>query len=405
MKYLVRLFLAAAIFPYRVAIAQEITYTVSADLNNQMVSIDSILFENLSNNTSLWFKNLPVQEDYIINLTLKKLESTTGVFSNKSEEQYRVLRSYPGFLSIYCSPLSDENVTISVYTLQGQKLYTSETMPVSNGNTVNVNLGDEGVYLVRIISKTGIKTFKAIGSSSGSNINVSVGQTGATEIPEFKKSKMIKGDDFSFNLGDSLRVSVYKNTFYSRPDELLIDVSKPLMFTLKESMVDSYGVSDAFKIISQEMQGSLSFDPISGQIRMPFPDPDLIPLPGEIIAVENDTTGFLRKIVGVTEENGELILESVSAYLNEVFVNMALKLDTRFREPGSPFKKSGSAGEISKALTDERGYIHPVEVLYHRKDGTTSRKSVFSTAKGPESSVQLIDFLHDLSGKNIYGYE
>ena len=77
-KYLLSLALYFLIF---VLSAQDVIYTVSGELNNEKVFLDSILVENLSNNTWITFNNLPDELYYQINLTKKAYWGTTDVNS------------------------------------------------------------------------------------------------------------------------------------------------------------------------------------------------------------------------------------------------------------------------------------------------------------------------------------
>ena len=56
--------------------AQNLVYTVSGEYNNEKVALDSIIIENVTNNSRIVFGDLPVQNLYEIDLTEWK---TTGI--------------------------------------------------------------------------------------------------------------------------------------------------------------------------------------------------------------------------------------------------------------------------------------------------------------------------------------
>jgi hypothetical protein len=59
--------------------AQDIIYTVSGELDYYKVYLDSILVENLTNNTWISFNDLPDELYYQINLTKNAYWGTTGI--------------------------------------------------------------------------------------------------------------------------------------------------------------------------------------------------------------------------------------------------------------------------------------------------------------------------------------
>ena len=403
MKNTVGLLVVFLLFTWRVALAQDIIYTISAELDGEAVSLDSILFENLSNHTGIWFRDLPVQTEYIINLSTKKLQGPAGTTPFIPEDAYRIMQNLPGLFSLSYVSGPGELVRVKIFSIQGTEMFSSQNIPLDPGNTLNVKLAEEGIYLVKITGASGYRTIKAMGAPGDGVFGVSTGQEWSGGFSADKGSKKMTGYDFSFSPGDSLRISVNRYACYARPSELEITGSSAVHFIMKASMVESYGVSDAWFPLSTEMQESLQFDELTGEIRFPVSAPGPFPQEGEIIAIDRDSTGFLRKIVSVNETDGVVILGSVPAYLNELFVNTSLKLDTNFREPATPLKKSATAAELANALRDNKGYLHPVRVFYQKQNGTRARKSVYSTADGPAATIPLINYHHDLSFMDIYG--
>ncbi|MCU4165611.1 hypothetical protein [Carboxylicivirga caseinilyticus] len=87
-------------------------------------------------------------------------------------------------------------------------------------------------------------------------------------------------------------------------------------------------------------------------------------------------------------------------FLDEVFVNKNFKLNTALIEPQSLLKSNATNLEISNALTDDKGYIHPVKIIYYNQFGeAVKQKSAFET-KDISSDIPMVE-IH----KNFAGYD
>ncbi len=381
--------------------SQDLKYTVTGIFNYTKVSLDSILFENITNGTQLKFENLPKQPDYIINLSTCENEGSTGIVDFKFENGFKIIQNIFGKLSIAYVNAPSINVNISVYNVQGQMLYISGFILIKSGNIINVELGKEGIYIVKIESSIGVQTFKALGYHNYGLIESTIEEQNISKTEKIKSSLIYSETDFSFKIGDSLRISVYKDGYYARPKVLKISTSLALPFTFQTSTVSTYGVSDAF--VNIEETGTTNFNLSSGDVQITnIVDTNKI-YPGDIIVIDADTTGYLRKVLSVTEFNGEITLQTEQAYLDELFVDVYLKLNTEFREPEGTLKNTSSSEEIITALTDEDRYIHPVEIIYFDEAGNSRKKSIFDNTDAKDFTSPILDFYRDLSGTDLYG--
>jgi len=100
-----------------------------------------------------------------------------------------------------------------------------------------------------------------------------------------------------------------------------------------------------------------------------------------------------------------LVLETEQAYLNDIFVDIDFKLNTKLIDPVGTLKSASSLLEISSALTDEYGYIHPVEIIFYDKQGIIHKKSALANNGSQEDTISIIDFFEDFSNTDIYGEE
>lgn len=125
---------------------------------------------------------------------------------------------------------------------------------------------------------------------------------------------------------------------------------------------------------------------------------------GAIIAVDADTMGYLRKVRNTTISGNEVVVETELAYMDEVFVDIDFKLKTEMMEPLGNLKSSSTYEEISKALTDAEGYIHPVEIIYSDSLKNRVSRSIFDDeSKMKQGRLPIIEIVEDFSKTDLYG--
>ena len=403
MKTRTLLFVLLTIF-YTNIHAQDLIYTITGLFEDQKTSLDSIVVENLSNTSRLKFDNLPALPDYQINLTQKSFWGTTSTQIIPKQEGLFVLQNYPGFITIgYRNDFATE-ARIGVYTVNGQMVYSASKVYVSPGNPVQIHVGIAGVYLVRIETGFEVQTFRMIGHTGSGNISVTSHGTAATQNYVTTKSGQVTGGtDFDYQPGDSIRVSVYKETYYARPVAFHIDKSERLDFNLVKSTVELIGVSDAYVPFDEQETLIQAYDDSTGVVEIRFLGDKPQLNPGDIITVDVDTMGYLRKIVEVIDKDGIVKLETEPASMNELFVDMEIKLHTALMEPNKQLKKGSTAREITNALTDEDGYIHPVKVVYTDREGNVITKSAIAGDDPIIGRQPIINEFVDFSNTDIFG--
>lgn len=386
------------------AFSQDLIYTVSGTFDNQKIAIDSILFENLSNGTDLLFGNLPNQQDYQINLTTQELQNTTGIDQILIRDNYNLIRNTPGLLSIYCSRAQRGTVHLNVYNIQGQILHNASYMNLTAGSTINIRLAYAGVFIVELKNALGSVSYKGIGSHENSNYDVSIQESGSSFQQTLKSSLIEDVSDFSFDVGDSLRVSVYREGYYARPRAVEISSSSTVEFEFDISSATTNGVSDAYVSIDEELQSVIEYEVETGEVYLPVTDDTLEFFSGDIITIDADTTGFLRKITGIKEQDGVMVLETEQALMSELFVDTEFMLSTELIGPTQILKSTSSLEDISTAFTDELGFIHPVEVIYFTPEGNAVKKSALAFNDDVDTT-DIISINYNFSGKPLVGEE
>jgi hypothetical protein len=214
--------------------SQDIIYTVSAELNKDKMILDSILVENISNDTWILFKSLPPLDYYQINLTKKSFWGTTGINDLIYSPDFSIESNLPGILSVRYHKNIQSKARLSIYNINGQKVFSSENLNLFPQNSILVQLGATGVFLVKIETSEGSYTFKAIGSVHNKNYNVEV--TDGNVSKTILKSNLTPNEapDFSFKEGDTIKISVFRDEYYAPSVSLKIANSEPVNFQLEK---------------------------------------------------------------------------------------------------------------------------------------------------------------------------
>lgn len=209
---------------------QDIIYTINYEKDGQNAYLDSILFENPTNNTHLLIDELSDQDSYVVNLTQQKLEGLTGLANIKNDDQiFRVIKNIPGEISIRYKDKFLQHISLSVLNLNGQEIFRRNLFVDGLENTINVNIPNTGMYIIRISSKNQDASFKVIGSGGlGSIKTTTTSNKSETVTTELKSASEKMESDFSFQKGDSLKATAYSNGNSTYPINIKINKSDTL---------------------------------------------------------------------------------------------------------------------------------------------------------------------------------
>jgi hypothetical protein len=220
---------------------------------------------------------------------------------------------------------------------------------------------------------------------------------------EAKLKSALNNEGFSFQEGDSLRVTAFLGGYFTYPHGGRIYDSRSINFEMMRSKSDSTGISDRYNPIPEGTYSVLNFDTIAGTTSLLVTNDTIHFVPGDILTVDLDTMGLIQRVVKIREENGETILETESAYMDELFVNQSFKLDTRLMDPKMHLKSDASPLEIMTALTDDDGFIHPVKIIYYDDQGKKYEKSVLDGYLEKEHREKIVSLTEDFSKTDLYG--
>jgi len=392
-----------------IVFAQDVIYTISGEISQSKTALDSILVENISTGKRALFAKLPALQTYQINLTKNAFWGTVGI-DDKKVKSFSESRNLPGLIAVSFWGNAPVETDISVFAANGQMVFATKGKTILPGNTVEIKLVNEGVFFVRFDTPAETKTFKAVGVNQADDFDVSVTPSNMNRVQE-KSGILSDASLANFLPGDTIRVSIYKNGYYARPKGMKITTSSAVNFPFEVSTVAATGTSDGYVPLNEITTNVTTFDTLTGVVKINYTGENPELLPGDIITVDLDTMGYLRKVTQTLVNGNVISVQTEPATMNEIFVDKEIKLNTGLMNPGVQLKSNASMEEISEALTDEHGYIHPVAVYYHTDDGKVITKSAFTTPQNGEETVPLYDFTRDLkddlygkSGDNVHLY-
>lgn len=163
------------------------------------------------------------------------------------------------------------------------------------------------------------------------------------------------------------------------------------------------GISEAY-VDLDKVNGTIdSYDIEAGTTTISFSGavPDIVE--GTILTIDMDTMGYLRKVVSSQVNGNTLTVETEQAFFTDIFVDKDFNLDTELMEPYIVLKSSSTNKEISEALTDPKGFIHPIEIIYHKNNGQIIKKSALNLKSGSEGSYDIIKLSYNFSKTDLYG--
>lgn len=210
-------------------VAQDIRLQLSTIFNNDLVKVDSILIENISNSNSVLFNKLPNKIVYLLNVSQGIIEESTNIQDSSERDGYSLLVNESGRVVVGCSENTPQPVTVAIYNTKGVLVYKSVVLLLAGNSSLEVKLPNSDIYFVRISSQSKSKVYKALGSSTVLNFSVK----NSSDSRVVAKSTSIS--PFSFSSGDSLQITVFKPPFFSAPIRFKALVSRSIQFILEDT--------------------------------------------------------------------------------------------------------------------------------------------------------------------------
>lgn len=271
--------------------SQDIIYTISGTYNQKKVPLDSIIVENVTNGKMISFGNLPAGDNYLINLSQNSFGGTVDVMDITKPQLFTITKNVPGAISFLYRGMTQTAARISVININAQVMHTF-TNDLFPGNSMNVKIGKQGMYFIKIETDSYTQTLKAIGLNGSGDYKVDITEDTKKSVSDtyLKIAEIIGEGDFSFEMGDSLRLWAFKKDVFAWPEKLRINESDDVNFIFNEVY-------------------------FSDRNEMAYPDSigKLVPF------LLDEDTMYCRKI------NGEYIFQEDIILREEAFTNDSLK--------------------------------------------------------------------------------
>jgi uncharacterized protein (TIGR02145 family) len=239
MKPSIRLFVLLILSFFSLSnFSQDILFYISGEYKSEKIAIDSIHFKNFTNKTSLKFTALPVQDEYVVNMTTQEIVDPTGIPTIDKGSGFKILRCVPGELVIACNDRELTNGSIEIYNLSGQRIHQAPLNQAANQGSFSVFLGTTSMYFVKVRSDKETKVFKVVGADDRGILSVQIAD-GFLEERVFLKSETVpNAPDFSVKLGDSLRIMAFKDKLYSTPAFVKASEKNPVIIAFSDAPPD-----------------------------------------------------------------------------------------------------------------------------------------------------------------------
>ena len=227
--------------------------TISGEYNHVKLPLDSILIENRSNNTNLFFGNLPKQNDYQVNLSKNVLSGIMNTNFIRDNEAFTVIRNIPGKLTLICNEKSLNKVYIRIFNLNGQKVFETEKEIFSGESVINVEAKGFGMYLVQLQSFSKSKAFIVFGSTLLDDYSVTI-DAEKYASNQLKTSSIQQNSNFRFLLGDILKIRVVKKDHISPAYTIKTSDNNNTIFLLTNNKIPTENkISVVFKASPQNI--------------------------------------------------------------------------------------------------------------------------------------------------------
>ncbi|WP_321372036.1 FISUMP domain-containing protein [uncultured Draconibacterium sp.] len=192
------------------ALSEDVILTIKGRHQENIIQLDSFLVENLTNQSSIWITNLPEHYSQDLNLAIGSL---TGISEKIENDNIRIVENNPGTIKFQVYAQSLSKTKISIFNLNGQKIYQTSSNISAGFNQIAVNIGFPGMYIVQIIQDDKTNSAKVYGNPIyATNVTFSK----SIQI-ENKSGSLSKNDDFSFSTNDEIQITAFAKDVKSEP--------------------------------------------------------------------------------------------------------------------------------------------------------------------------------------------
>ena len=206
--------------------AQSAVLNVCGTFNNEKLPLDSIKLINKTTGDSVVFKNLPDSVNYHINMEMGVLVKSNE-FKLGQNNFISELKNLPGYLSFKINKTDVKEVDISVFNINGQKVYGVHRKIGELNLVYQLHIAGEGLFLIQVSSARYNQTLKCLGNYSLSATQFSQ----VLQNPGYYKSAELSSN-FRFAIGDQATVIIYKSYYKTQFLDFTVGSTQDLVFKL-----------------------------------------------------------------------------------------------------------------------------------------------------------------------------
>jgi uncharacterized protein (TIGR02145 family) len=225
-----KILLFLILIPWLVSPAQ-VTVTLQSKYLGNLLNLDSIIVENLTQPGRLSLVAPPEINSYMIDLMQGHIINDIPEIANSGIGLYECINS-PGRLQVSATLINQEIISVSLFTVMGEFVRQWDIECGSGVNLIDLSVGSEQMYICTIAGKEIIGSFKIVGKDNNTiELTIIHGIKSENRNNTPYKSR----PDFTFTPGNGVRFTAYKNGMYRNSitcnpqnlDSVLIYLSMP----------------------------------------------------------------------------------------------------------------------------------------------------------------------------------
>lgn len=209
----------------------QVTVTLQSKYLGNLLNLDSIIVENLTQPSRLSLVAPPEINSYMIDLMQGHIINDIPDIANNGIGLHECINT-PGRLQVSATLSREEFISVSLFTVMGEIVRQWNIECAAGTNMLDINVGSGQMYICTIAWKEINGSFKIVGKDHN---RIDVTLTRGIKTETVKRTKYKSRPDFLFTPGDGVRFTAFKNGMYrnsitSNPqnlDSVLIYLSMP----------------------------------------------------------------------------------------------------------------------------------------------------------------------------------
>ncbi len=161
----------ALLFFLDICNGQDVVFSLEAQYDGVATQVDSIRINNLSNGTSLLLSDLPDLTSYEVNLTEGELYVPDIDNAVQRYKTFRAVSIRAGEIFILNTEKDFARIELAVYSISGTRVF-ARTEEWRFGESKQISINRNGIYIVTIKSPEEYYSYKAIGLDRNGDVGM-----------------------------------------------------------------------------------------------------------------------------------------------------------------------------------------------------------------------------------------